>query len=117
MECLVCCRAYWANQTDEHVLMPYSLWARFAGTSLSWRLSLAACLALLGASVGPARGPEVSRAAQDEVRRFTLFVRDGVISGPDGSSIYVWGFTDDPNGRAKIPGPVIEANEGDTVEV
>lgn len=52
-----------------------------------------------------------------ETRKFTLYVRDAWLPMPDGSQIYVWGFTDDPNGPAKVPAPPIVVNEGDRVEV
>ncbi|MBM2810254.1 MAG: multicopper oxidase family protein [Chloroflexi bacterium] len=59
----------------------------------------------------------VTGAPLTETRRFTLYVRDGWLPTPDGGQIYVWGFTDDPNGPPKIPGPPIVVNEADTVEV
>lgn len=55
--------------------------------------------------------------AEPQNRRFTLYVRDGWLSMPDGQQLYVWGFTDDPAGQPKIPGPPIVVNEGDVVEV
>ncbi len=58
-----------------------------------------------------------SQTPTGETRRFTLWVRDASLPMPDGSQMYVWGFTDDPNGPAKIPGPPIVVNEGDQVEV
>src|SRR4051795_5384379 len=59
----------------------------------------------------------VSSEQQPETKRFTLYVRDGYITAADGSQIYVWGFTDDPNGQPRVPGPPIVVNEGDLVEV
>jgi manganese oxidase len=44
-------------------------------------------------------------------------VREAVLTADDGERIYSWGFTDDPTGPAKVPGPLIEVNEGDTVEI
>ncbi len=52
-----------------------------------------------------------------QVRNFTLYVRDNVLKMPDGKQIYVFGYTDDPHGRAKVPGPTLVVNEGDTVNV
>jgi FtsP/CotA-like multicopper oxidase with cupredoxin domain len=36
---------------------------------------------------------------------------------PDKKAVYSFGFTDDPNGHAKIPGPSIVVDEGDTVNI
>ena len=52
-----------------------------------------------------------------QVRHFTLYVRDGWLTMPDGAQVYVWGFTDNPDGPASVPGPSIVVDEGDTVEV
>jgi manganese oxidase len=51
------------------------------------------------------------------VRQFTLYVRDGWLPLPDGGQVYVWGFTEDPNGPPRVPGPAIVVDEGDTVEI
>lgn len=45
----------------------------------------------------------------------TLYATDGFITMPDGKRVYVWGFTDDPEGNATIPSPTIEVDEGDDV--
>jgi FtsP/CotA-like multicopper oxidase with cupredoxin domain len=52
-----------------------------------------------------------------QVRNFTLYVRDNVIKMPDGKQIYVFGYTDDPHGHAKVPAPPIVVNENDTVNI
>ncbi|MBE3559738.1 MAG: multicopper oxidase domain-containing protein [Ktedonobacteraceae bacterium] len=52
-----------------------------------------------------------------KTRNFTLYVRDALIKMPDGTQIYMYGFTDDPKGRAKIPGPKLEMDEGDSVTI
>ncbi|SFR10850.1 multicopper oxidase domain-containing protein [Desulfoscipio geothermicus] len=36
-----------------------------------------------------------------------LWATDGYISTPDGKSIYIWGFTDQEGGSARLPGPTI----------
>ena len=36
---------------------------------------------------------------------------------PDGAQLYVYGFTDDPDGQARVPGPAIQADAGDTVRI
>jgi len=52
-----------------------------------------------------------------QIRNFTLYVRSTYVKTPDGQKIFAFGYTDDPNGPAKIPGPPITVNEGDTVNV
>ncbi len=51
-----------------------------------------------------------SFAAKVEITRYAT---DGYVTMPDGRKIYVFGFTDDPKGDAKIPAPTIIINEGD----
>ena len=52
-----------------------------------------------------------------QVRNFTLYVRSTELKMPNGQKIYAFGYTADPHGSAKIPGPAIVVNEGDTVNV
>ncbi len=52
-----------------------------------------------------------------KTRNFTLYVRDATLMLPGGKQTYVFGYTDDPNGKAKIPGPKLEVDEGDTVNL
>jgi manganese oxidase len=69
-------------------------------------------------SAAPATGsPAEPRSGAGETRRFTLYVREGWHTMPDGARLYVYGFTDDPSGPARVPGPPISVNEGDRVEV
>ncbi len=52
-----------------------------------------------------------------QVRNFTLYVRDNILKLPDGALIHVFGYTDDPRGRAKVPGPALTVTEGDRVNL
>ena len=52
-----------------------------------------------------------------QVRNFTLYVRDAVLKLPDKTLIHVFGYTDDPRGRAKVPGPALMMTEGDMVNL
>lgn len=52
-----------------------------------------------------------------QTRNFTLYVRDTYIKLPGGKQIYAFGYTDNPNGPAKIPGPTLTVNQGDTVNL
>lgn len=52
-----------------------------------------------------------------QVRNFTLYVRDNLLKLPDGAQIHVFGYTDDPRGRAKVPGPALVVTEGDIVNL
>lgn len=52
-----------------------------------------------------------------QVRNFTLYVRGGYIKMADGQKIFVFGYTDNPQGGPKVPGPTLVVNEGDTVNV
>lgn len=65
--------------------------------------------------------PQVSAAGLDpytpQVRNFTLYVRDTILKLPDGAQIHVFGYTDEPRGRAKVPGPALMVTEGDMVNL
>lgn len=74
------------------------------------------------AYTGPSIGAEglpasAGEQASGEARAYTLYVRDGVLTMPDGAEVYVYGFTDDPDGPARVPGPIVMATEGDWVEI
>ncbi|MEW5761971.1 MAG: multicopper oxidase domain-containing protein [Bacillota bacterium] len=46
-----------------------------------------------------------------------LRATEGYIITPDGASIYIWGYTDQPERPAQLPGPLIVVNQGDTITV
>ncbi len=60
---------------------------------------------------------QANKAVAGQVRNFKLYVRENTLKMPDGKQIYVFGYTDDPKGPAKIPGPTLLVNEGDTVNL
>lgn len=47
----------------------------------------------------------------------TRYATDGYVTMPDGRQLYTFGFTDDPNGDAKVPAPTIIVDEGDDLYV
>ncbi len=54
----------------------------------------------------------------DGVRAFNLTADDGYTSEPDGNAIYDWGYGDaDAAGAFQLPGPVLCADQGDTIVV
>lgn len=57
-------------------------------------------------------------AAQAATRSYTLYITNGnlTVNGAGGATISAWSYTDVP-GTAKIPGPVLTVNEGDTVNI
>lgn len=59
----------------------------------------------------------VPATANGKTRNFTLYVRSTWIKTPDGQKIWAFGYTDDPKGPAKIPGPTIVVDQGDTVNI
>src|SRR5690349_12616492 len=64
---------------------------------------------ILGACTGTGSSTptQATILAPGQVRNFTLYVRDNTLKMPDGKQIYVFGYTDDPNGKAKVPGPTL----------
>src|SRR6266480_311574 len=80
-----------------------------------------AVIVLIGAAL-LTRSTGTDAAAQSQnkpgkVRNFTLYVRQTQVKTPNGAKIWAFGFTDDPKGPAKIPGPRIVVDEGDTVNI
>lgn len=57
-------------------------------------------------------------AAQSAVRDYTLYITTGslTINGAGGTAMPVWGYSD-VTGSPKIPGPMLTADEGDTVNI
>ena len=50
-------------------------------------------------------------------RTCDLIARTGSVTMPDGAIVPIWGFTDQVTGTAQLPGPVLIANEGETVVI
>jgi FtsP/CotA-like multicopper oxidase with cupredoxin domain len=46
-----------------------------------------------------------------------LWACEGYISIPDGNSIYIWGFIDDANTPAQLPGPTLIFNQGEEITI
>ena len=61
--------------------------------------------------------PEATCTLVDTTRTCDLWALPGMLSLPDGVSVPVWGFTDNISGTAQVPGPVIRANVGETLEI
>ncbi|MDB4868651.1 MAG: hypothetical protein JWR03_2984, partial [Cohnella sp.] len=52
------------------------------------------------------------------VKKFQLYATDGYLTLPDGKEVYIWGYSlKNEQGSASYPGPTLEVNEGDQVEV
>jgi FtsP/CotA-like multicopper oxidase with cupredoxin domain len=70
---------------------------------------LVAALALLCAAT----------AASAANRSYTLFITPGThaVNGAGGATLGVWGYTDVAGANPMVPGPLLEAEEGDTVTV
>ncbi len=50
---------------------------------------------------------------------YTLYIKAGThtINGAGGTTLKVWGFTDNPSTGPMVPGPLLESREGETVMV
>ncbi|MBJ6360621.1 stalk domain-containing protein [Paenibacillus sp. GCM10012307] len=81
-----------------------------AGTIKRYGLLLAVCFLLLLLS------PLHTNAA--DVKKIQLFATDGLLTLPDGKQLYMWGYSlENKQGTAVFPGPLLEVEEGDTLEV
>jgi FtsP/CotA-like multicopper oxidase with cupredoxin domain len=60
----------------------------------------------------------IVQAANAATRNYTLYITAGsvTINGTGGAALSAWSYTD-VAGTAKIPGPALTANEGDTVNI
>lgn len=72
-------------------------------------------MTLLSTSLG--QGAPAQAAPRAATVTVTLWAKPGTLSLPDGVTVPVWGYADTAGGAAQVPGPVIIANEGDTVAV
>lgn len=60
----------------------------------------------------------LQKEEQAMTKHFDLYATDGTLTLPDGTSVYVWGYSDkNEKGSAKYPAPFLTVNEGDQVEV
>ena len=53
----------------------------------------------------------------DTTRTCELWAMPGEITMPDGAVVPIWGFADNAAGPALLPGPMLIANQGETLEV
>jgi FtsP/CotA-like multicopper oxidase with cupredoxin domain len=72
---------------------------------------------IAGCISSPTQQSNSQKVVPAQTRNFTLYIRSTQIKTPDGQTIWAFGYTDEPNGPAKIPGPTIAVNQGDTVNI
>lgn len=58
-------------------------------------------------------------SAVSQAASYTLYIKAGThtINGAGGTTLKVWGFTDNPGTGPMVPGPLLESQEGETVTV
>lgn len=90
----------------------------FAGASAKGVISRAnpAPAAALPGDPMPAL-PEAACTLAGSTRTCHLWALNGSLTLPDGRVVTVWGFASSAGGPAIVPGPVIRANAGETLEI
>ncbi len=101
--------------------------------SLRWSLFLVALVGLLG--IAPLLGSGVALAAPASARAAAvlpiatctltgpaertceLWAMTGTLSLPDGATVPIWGYADNPAGPAQLPGPALVVSQTETVHV
>jgi FtsP/CotA-like multicopper oxidase with cupredoxin domain len=61
--------------------------------------------------------PSATCTLVDTTRTCELWAMAGEITMPDGAVVPIWGFADNPAGPAQLPGPMLIANQGETIAV
>ncbi|BFT74525.1 multicopper oxidase family protein [Paenibacillus sp. P36] len=57
-------------------------------------------------------------AEEAHTKKISLYATDGYVPMPDGSQMYIWGYSlENKKGSAVYPAPTIEVEEGDHVEI
>ncbi|MFC3788103.1 multicopper oxidase family protein [Paenibacillus sp. GCM10012307] len=57
-------------------------------------------------------------AQENTVKKINLYATDGYVKMPDGSDMYIWGYSlQNEKGTAVYPAPTLEVTEGDQVEI
>jgi FtsP/CotA-like multicopper oxidase with cupredoxin domain len=58
-------------------------------------------------------------SAVSQAASYTLYIKAGThtVNGAGGTTLKVWGFTDNPSTGPMVPGPLLESQEGETVTV
>ncbi|PZE20022.1 multicopper oxidase family protein [Paenibacillus xerothermodurans] len=61
---------------------------------------------------------QTALAEETPVKKINLYATDGYVPAPDGTELYIWGYSlQNKKGTAVYPAPTIEVEEGDDVEV
>jgi FtsP/CotA-like multicopper oxidase with cupredoxin domain len=88
-----------------------------AALALSVAVTSAAMLGATGPAAAQSPGPRVGVVCTSNANStFTLTTHTGYINLPDGSTAYMWGYSNGGDGF-QHPGPVLCVNEGDTVTI
>jgi manganese oxidase len=78
---------------------------------------MALLMALTGGGIS-AQPPEALPLDASATRTFHLYATDGYHTTADGEEVYIWGYSlERVPGSATLPGPTLEVDEGDLVEI
>ncbi|MEK8129203.1 chitobiase/beta-hexosaminidase C-terminal domain-containing protein [Paenibacillus filicis] len=94
------------------------------GPMLMLRLAVCFLLGLVFATLAQAAEHPAGHTTEHppehaaEVKKVQLYATDGLLTLPDGKQLYMWGYSlENKPGTAVFPGPLLEAEEGDSLEV
>jgi FtsP/CotA-like multicopper oxidase with cupredoxin domain len=68
-------------------------------------------------AVNPTVLPASTCTLNGATRTCEFWAKEGPLTLVDGATVPIWGFSDSDTGPAQLPGPMIIANEGETIEV
>ena len=71
----------------------------------------------LGGTAQAASLPATTCTWDGSVRTCELWAKTGTLALPDSVSLPIWGYTDSAGGAAQVPGPLLIANQGETLRI
>src|SRR5512147_1381304 len=89
---------------------------RFSNTR-RWAIALVAVVALTLGAVFAAHAAPLDCSAGPTTRNVDLWAKPGTLAMADGTVVNVWGYASTSGDPAQVPGPVVQACAGDTVNV
>jgi len=89
---------------------------RFSNTR-RWAIAMVAVVALTLGAVFAAHAAPLDCSAGPTTRNVDLWAKPGTLAMADGTVVNVWGYASTSGDPAQVPGPVVQACAGDTVNV
>ncbi len=82
-----------------------------------WLIALVAALALTLSAFNAAHAAGLTPPTCTGSSSYELWAKPGTLTLADGATVNIWGYADTAGGAATVPGPVLVACDGDSVQI